>query len=108
MRPSISSKSRNSPQPPPHLSGPTLPDPQLAAIAGTGPDAGWAIPGPTSRPGGGYRLGGQGPDSAGPTRRSSVVSNLHGLLNPTAGAAGEGTIEEEGPEGRDGKRKRLA
>jgi hypothetical protein len=32
------------------------------------------------------------------------VSTLHGLLNPTA--AGE-VIEEEGPDGREGKRKRL-
>lgn len=59
-------------------------------------DAGWQIPGP--------RFPFKGIETSGPpTRRSSMASNVHSLLNPADTAEREG--EDEGPDER--KRKRL-
>jgi hypothetical protein len=92
-RPSANNASarRNSP-PTPH--GPLDP---ISSIAGTGPESGWAVPG-SRFPGYGKHLEGSGGP---PTRRSSMASNLQGLLNP----AGESTEDEEGA--GPGKRKRI-
>lgn len=61
------------------------------------PGSGWQLPGPK------FNLGSfRGVDSsAPPTRRSSMASNVHSLLNP----AGGGDDDDGDPEGR--KRKRL-
>jgi len=77
---------------------------QIAAIAGTGPDSAWAVPG-SRFPGFSKGFASQLESSGGPpTRRSSMASNLHGLLNP----AGE-TVPEEPDSGDSGggKRKRI-
>ena len=58
-------------------------------------DAGWQLPG--------ARYPFKGVDTAPPTRRSSMASNVHNLLNPADTAEREG--EDEGPDER--KRKRL-
>lgn len=58
-------------------------------------DAGWQLPG--------ARYPFKGIDTAPPTRRSSMASNVHNLLNPADTAEREG--EDEGPDER--KRKRL-
>ena len=59
-------------------------------------DAGWQIPGP--------RFPFKGIETPGPpTRRSSMASNVHSLLNPADTAEREG--EDDGPDER--KRKRL-
>jgi hypothetical protein len=79
--------------PPPHANAH---DP-ISSIAGTGPESGWAVPGSRFPGYGKYLEGSGGP----PTRRSSMASNLLGLLNP----AGESTEEEEGA--GPGKRKRV-
>ncbi|KAF2153648.1 hypothetical protein K461DRAFT_223881 [Myriangium duriaei CBS 260.36] len=64
--------------------------------ANVGNEAGWALPGP--------KFPFRNIDfSAPPTRRSSMASNVHSLLNPAETAEREG--EEEGPEER--KRKRI-
>jgi hypothetical protein len=49
--------------------------------------------------------GGLDPNSSGgpPTRRSSMASNLHGLLNP----AGENGVDDDGTEASGAKRKRV-
>lgn len=79
------------------------PNDPAAAVAGTGPESAWQVPG-SRFPGYGRAFGGNlEPNSGGPpTRRSSMASNLHGLLNP----AGESLIEED--EGIAAKRKRVA
>jgi hypothetical protein len=95
------SVSRHSPPPLSH-NGPLDP---ISSIAGTGPESGWIVPG-SRFPGYGKTFGpNNGLDSSGgpPTRRSSMASNLHGLLNPTAEDG-----EEDGPDGAGpGKRKRV-
>ncbi|KAF2663714.1 hypothetical protein BT63DRAFT_110374 [Microthyrium microscopicum] len=74
----------------------------IAAVAGTGPESAWAVPG--SRFPGFAKSFGSGFDSGGPpTRRSSMASNLHGLLNP----AGDTVIEEEMGDNGGSKRKRV-
>ena len=92
-----------------HARTPPPTDP-TTAITGTGSESGWQVPG-SRFPGYGrsYAVGGASggldPSSSGgpPTRRSSMASNLHGLLNPT----GESTVDEDGAEGSGAKRKRL-
>ena len=83
-----SSRAVSPPAPPP--SGPPVPPP----YAGDRDDSGWTLPGAR------YSFRGGLDGSAPPTRRSSMASNVHSLLNPTAEGA------EEGDEG-GGKRKRV-
>jgi hypothetical protein len=90
--PSIS-QNRATP-PPPGL------DP-IAAVAGTGPDSAWAVPGSRYPYNKQLDVGGSNP----PTRRSSMASNIHGILNPTGEHPDEDLeAEATGP----GKRKRVA
>jgi hypothetical protein len=75
------------PSPPPVMSDPS-------SQSNVGPDAGWQLPG--------ARYPFKGLDTPGPpTRRSSMASNVHSLLNP----AGAGDDDDQDPEGR--KRKRM-
>jgi len=85
--PRAGARAARAPSPPPP---PALPVPPYA---GDRDDAGWALPGAR------YTFRGL-ETSAPPTRRSSMASNVHSLLNPTAEGA------EEGDEG-GGKRKRV-
>ncbi|GAM88107.1 hypothetical protein ANO11243_061380 [Dothideomycetidae sp. 11243] len=72
------------------------PDGVPPPYANVGNEAGWQLPGP--------KFPFRNIDfSAPPTRRSSMASNVHSLLNPAETAEREG--EEEGPEER--KRKRV-
>ena len=72
------------------------PDHNVPSYANVGNEAGWALPGP--------KFPFRNIDfSAPPTRRSSMASNVHSLLNPAETAEREG--EDEPPEER--KRKRL-
>lgn len=77
---------------------PPAPPGPLPSYAGDRDEAGWTLPGARFS----FRQGGGGglDSSAPPTRRSSMASNVHSLLNPTA----EGN--EDGDEG-GGKRKRV-
>jgi hypothetical protein len=98
-----SSQQQRTPPPPPS-------DP-VTAVAGTGPESAWQVPGrpayPTYIQSSSARASGVGYDTTSsggpPTRRSSMASNLHGLLNPAGGESGG---DEDGPEGST-KRKRL-
>jgi hypothetical protein len=75
------------PSPPPPIGDPS----SQQSLA---PDVGWQLPG--------ARFPFKGIDTPGPpTRRSSMASNVHSLLNP----AGAGDEDEGDPEGR--KRKRM-
>jgi len=74
-------------------SPPAPPPIPVPPYAGDRDDAGWVLPGAR------YSFRGL-ESSAPPTRRSSMASNVHSLLNPTAEGA------EEGDEG-GGKRKRV-
>ena len=76
--------------------------PSLAHVAGTGPDSAWAIPGRFNPAVSSKNLD-PNSASAGPTRRSSMASNLHGLLNPTEGDGADDSTENGGSV----KRKRL-
>lgn len=80
------------PSPPAHPGDPAS---AAAAAANLDPDAGWRLPG--------SRFPFRGIDTPGPpTRRSSMASNVHSLLNPAETAEREG---EEEPEER--KRRRV-
>ena len=64
------------------------------------PEPGWQLPG--------ARFNFKGVDgSAPPTRRSSMASNVHSLLNPTAEGVEEGDTGTGRSEEGGGKRKRL-
>jgi hypothetical protein len=77
--------SRQASPPPPHMAD---------TSSQSNPDAGWQLPG--------ARYPFKGLDTPGPpTRRSSMASNVHSLLNP----AGAGDDDDQDPEGR--KRKRM-
>ena len=92
---------------------PPLPPPAAAAggaygsvaadAPGAGAEPGWQLPG--------ARFTFKGVDgSAPPTRRSSMASNVHSLLNPTAEGMEEGDMGPMGPgraEEGGGKRKRV-
>jgi hypothetical protein len=80
--------SSRQPSPPPPMGS----DPSNHTSVVPNSDAGWQLPG--------ARFPFKGLDTGPPTRRSSMASNVHSLLNP----AGVGE-EDEDPEGR--KRKRL-
>lgn len=84
------------PSPPPHESGIPSFTSSFGGSYANSNDAGWQIPGPRF-PFKGLELSGP------PTRRSSMASNVHSLLNPADTAEREG--EDEGPDER--KRKRL-
>lgn len=86
--------SRQPSPPPPHDTGPPSFTSSFGGSYANTNDAGWQIPG---------RFPFRGLESPGPTRRSSLASNLHSLLNPADTAEREG--EDEGPDER--KRKRL-
>ncbi|WPH02039.1 Hypothetical protein R9X50_00489400 [Acrodontium crateriforme] len=88
--------SRQPSPPAPHDSGaPTFSNSFGSSYANSN-DAGWQLPGP--------RYPVRGLDTPGPpTRRSSMASNVHSLLNPADTAEREG--EDEGPDDR--KRKRM-
>lgn len=74
----------------------TPPPPEsVPSYANTSNEPGWQLPGP--------RFPFRGIDTGPPTRRSSMASNVHSLLNPAETAEREG--EDEPPEER--KRKRL-
>jgi hypothetical protein len=97
-----SSISRHQTPPPP----PSSLDPASAA---GGPDAGWAIPGSRFQnygksAGSGLGVGLEGSGGP-PTRRSSMASNLHGLLNPTGEPGPDDMLLDDG--GVGAKRKRL-
>ncbi|KAF3480751.1 HSF-type DNA-binding domain-containing protein [Arthroderma uncinatum] len=80
---------RRQQEPPRHATPPLLLDPSQ-------PDNGWSIGGPKfPRP----------VESLPATRRSSMASNVHSLLNPSSAA--ERIEENDGPLGEDRKRKRL-
>ena len=99
-RAAMNSSRQHSP-PPPHELGPPSFNSSFGApsYANTN-DAGWQIPGAGPR----YHFKGIGIETPGPpTRRSSMASNVHSLLNPADTAEREG--EDEGPDER--KRKRL-
>lgn len=89
--PRATQHSSRQPSPPAPPSG----GPPVPSYAGDRDEAGWTLPGARYS----FRQGGLD-TSAPPTRRSSMASNVHSLLNPTA----EGN--EEGDEG-GGKRKRV-
>ncbi|KAF2432825.1 hypothetical protein EJ08DRAFT_584967 [Tothia fuscella] len=83
-----SQSSRQPSPPPPHVSVDSSGQGNIA------PDAGWQLPG--------ARYPFKNLDTPGPpTRRSSMASNVHSLLNP----AGAGDDDDQDPEGR--KRKRM-
>ncbi|KAK4542164.1 hypothetical protein LTR36_007011 [Oleoguttula mirabilis] len=85
-----------SPPPPHHDSGVPSFNSSFGTYANPN-DAGWQLPG--------ARYPFRGLETPGPpTRRSSMASNVHSLLNPADTAEREG--EDEGPEERN-KRKRL-
>ena len=88
--------SRQPSPPPPHETGaPSFTSSFGGSYANTN-DAGWQLPG--------ARFSFKGLDTPGPpTRRSSMASNVHSLLNPADTAEREG--EDEGPDER--KRKRI-
>ena len=75
----------------------TPPDSGPPSYANNSGEAGWQLPGP--------KFSFKGIDASAPgTRRSSMASNVHSLLNPTA----ESNHERDGEEGpEDRKRKRL-
>jgi hypothetical protein len=75
--------------------GPTVQVPGDPSSNSLAPDAGWQLPGAR------FSLFKGIDTSAPPTRRSSMASNVHSLLNP----AGAGDDEDAGPEER--KRKRV-
>jgi hypothetical protein len=85
-------QNRGTPPPPNAL------DP-IAAVAGTGPDSAWAVPGSRYPYNKQLDVSGSNP----PTRRSSMASNIHGILNPTGEHPDEDLEDGAGP----GKRKRL-
>lgn len=89
--------SRQASPPPPHdSSGPHFSNSFAPASYANTNDAGWQLPGP--------RYPFRGIETSGPpTRRSSMASNVHSLLNPADTAEREG--EDEGPDER--KRKRV-
>ena len=89
--------SRQPSPPPPHESGVTSFTTSFGAASYANPnDSGWTIPG--------SRFPFKGLETPGPpTRRSSMASNVHSLLNPADTAERDG--EDEGPDER--KRKRL-
>ncbi|KAI5198490.1 hypothetical protein E4T39_06748 [Aureobasidium subglaciale] len=75
----------------------TPPDAGPPSYANNSSEAGWQLPGP--------KFPFKGVDASAPgTRRSSMASNVHSLLNPTAESHHERDADE-GPEDR--KRKRL-
>jgi hypothetical protein len=75
----------------------TPPDPGPPSYANNSSEAGWQLPGPK------YSFRGVEASAPG-TRRSSMASNVHSLLNPTA----ESNHERDGEDGpEDRKRKRL-
>ena len=87
--------SRQPSPPPPHESGQQSFTSSFGSYANPN-DAGWQLPG--------ARFPFKGLETPGPpTRRSSMASNVHSLLNPADTAEREG--EDEGPDER--KRKRL-
>ncbi|THW95680.1 hypothetical protein D6C90_00539 [Aureobasidium pullulans] len=76
----------------------TPPDSGPPSYANNSGEAGWQLPGP--------KFSFKGVEASAPgTRRSSMASNVHSLLNPTA-ESNQDRDGEEGPEDR--KRKRLA
>jgi hypothetical protein len=73
---------------------PTPPPEVNPTASSTNPDSGWALPG--------QRYPFKGVDTSyPPTRRSSMASNVHSLLNPAE------TVERDEDENDDRKRKRL-
>lgn len=90
------SGSRQPSPPPPHETGAPSFNSSFGGSFANANDAGWQIPG--------ARFPFKGLETPGPpTRRSSMASNVHSLLNPADTAEREG--EDEGPDER--KRKRL-
>ena len=87
--------SRQPSPPPPNDPGPPSFTSSFGGSYANTNDAGWQIPG--------ARFPFKGLESPGPTRRSSMASNVHSLLNPADTAEREG--EDEPPDER--KRKRL-
>ncbi|TLD37554.1 HSF-type DNA-binding-domain-containing protein [Venturia nashicola] len=80
------------PTPPPHMAT------DLSSQRDDLPQGQWALPGPK------FNLGSfRTQDTSAPaTRRSSMASNVHNLLNP----AGAGDEDEQDPDGRNKRRKR--
>lgn len=100
--PRASALSSRQPSPPPAHESSTGGAPSFAAGFGGNysnrDDSGWQLPG--------ARFPFKGIDTAPPTRRSSMASNVHNLLNPADTAEREG--EDEGDRSTDErKRKRL-
>ncbi|KAK5169467.1 Flocculation suppression protein [Saxophila tyrrhenica] len=94
----IASTSRHPSPPPPHDPGPPSFTSSFGGSYANPNDAGWQLPGRA------YPFKGIGIETPGPpTRRSSMASNVHSLLNPADTAEREG--EDEGVEER--KRKRV-
>lgn len=90
--------SRQPSPPPPHEVDPPSFTSSFGGSYANSNDSGWQLPGRA------YPFKGIGIEtSAPPTRRSSMASNVHSLLNPADTAEREG--EDEGPDER--KRKRL-
>ncbi len=90
--------SRHPSPPPPHDPGPPSFSSSFGGSYANPNDAGWQLPGRA------YPFKAMGIETPGPpTRRSSMASNVHSLLNPADTAEREG--EDEGPDER--KRKRL-
>ena len=95
-RASLSSRQPSPPSAPHDHSIPSFSNSFASVSYGNPDDTGWQIPGP--------RYPFKGLTTPGPpTRRSSMASNVHSLLNPADTAEREG--EDEGPDER--KRKRL-
>jgi hypothetical protein len=98
LPPAGHNSSRQPSPPPPHEVGPPSFSSTFGGSYANPNDAGWTVPG---RP---YPFKGLGVETPGPpTRRSSMASNVHSLLNPADTAEREG--EDEGPDER--KRKRI-
>jgi hypothetical protein len=97
-RPSNTGSRQPSPPPPHETGAPSFTSSFGGSYANTN-DAGWQLPGAR------YPFKGTGLETPGPpTRRSSMASNVHSLLNPADTAEREG--EDDGPDERN-KRKRL-
>lgn len=91
--PRVSAAASRQASPAPHDTGPPSFTNSFAPSYANTNDAGWQLPGP--------RFPFKGLDN--PSRRSSMASNVHSLLNPADTAERDG--EDEGPDER--KRKRM-
>ncbi|EGC45550.1 HSF-type DNA-binding domain-containing protein [Histoplasma capsulatum var. duboisii H88] len=89
------SQTQTHPHPPQH----PLAAHSSSSSSSLNPESGWSVSGPKfPRPAG---------DSLPATRRSSMASNVHSLLNPTAATAERERPGEDDGVGEDRKRKRL-